>query len=332
MPELPEVEYARHSIEISCLKAVISHLNVVEQGNGPREGLFDDKVIESLEGPNVFSSSLENSTVVSVNRRGKQLWLDLQKGDNMKCLLIHLGMTGAIVMKDQKPPTYQSYRIDSEHWPPKFTKLELSFTNGVRISFCDPRRLGKVCIRSYPAIESPPISLLAVDPLLDALPSAEDLQHTLSTVTAPIKAVLLDQNRIFCGIGNYIADEVLYQSRIHPETKSKTLSKTNLESLLKKLQEIIVAAVACLKNDEDFPKDWLFHYRWKKGSSNKDDQRMPDGSPITFVTVAGRTSAVVASSLRATKKKFPEVAEAIEDEAAQHKKKKPKKSQKQMSK
>ena len=85
-----------------------------------------------------------------------------------------------------------------------------------------------------------------------------------------------------------MADEVLYQSRIHPEQPVSTMSDQQIEALYSKLKAIIEYSVQVDSDSERYPKDWLFHYRWtgKKAASI-------GGKEIQFVTVGSRTSAFV---------------------------------------
>ena len=102
-------------------------------------------------------------------------------------------------------PTFMDFKISAE-WPPRFTKILLFLEGGIEVAFADPRRLGRIRFSADPAL-STHISKLAPD-ALNELISADDLADALSTITAPIKAVLLDQDRLVSGVGNWIADEV----------------------------------------------------------------------------------------------------------------------------
>ena len=96
--------------------------------------------------------------------------------------------------------------------------------------------------------------------------------------------------QLVSGIGNYLADEVLYQARIHPESYASVLRPEDVSSLRASIVSVLDIACAADADYKHFPPDWLFHFRWGKG---KDGSTMPDGSHITFITVGGRTSAVV---------------------------------------
>ena len=215
------------------------------------------------------------------------MWLELSSG---RSLLLHMGMTGALIIENEEVPQYKAFKVDATAWPPRFTKLELELSNGTRIAFCDPRRLGRIKLRESPALQFPPLSTLALDPYLEKF-DVKYLDLKLSSTSAPIKAVLLEQDRVFSGIGNYLADEVLYQSAIHPKAPSNTLSEQQMEALMKSIVYVINTAVDFHCSGKEFPENWIFHKRWSKGKKVSDNKL--NGRNVTFETVGGRTSAVV---------------------------------------
>ncbi len=147
------------------------------------------------------------------------------------------------------------------------------------------RRLGRIRLRDDPARELP-ISRLGFDPLLD-LPSPQRFVDALHSRSTTIKALLLDQT-FAAGVGNWIADEVLYQARIDPRRRANALSVAEAKRLRTKLKWIIETAVLVDADKSLFPRDWLFHRRWgrKRGTTIR-------GKPIEFLTIGGRTTAWV---------------------------------------
>jgi formamidopyrimidine-DNA glycosylase len=114
----------------------------------------------------------------------------------------------------------------------------------------------------------------------------DELAKRLKGRSAPIKALLLDQ-MLFCGVGNWIADEVLYQAGIAPQRPAGELSSDELNRLLASLSEVLQLAVEVGANAEKYPSSWLFHYRWG-GAKGHDTV---DGNAIVRETVGGRTTA-----------------------------------------
>lgn len=272
MPELPEVEAQRSTIEAATLGRRIATLIAVEQGGGPRDGQFDDKVIAEEVTPDVLAITLQDRWVLGVRRRGKQLWLELGEskgGACCACLLIHMGMTGAVIVQGVAAPVYKSFAVDETAWPPRFTKLELLMADAagvsapcVRLAFTDPRRFGRVLLRGADPFSRPPLSALAADPVTDP-PSAEAFASVLRRVRAPIKAALLDQGRVVCGVGNWVADEVLYQAGVLPAAPCESLSEEQLAAIHAQVLAVCTAACGRLERGCDFPVGWLFHHRWQ---------------------------------------------------------------------
>jgi formamidopyrimidine-DNA glycosylase len=179
-------------------------------------------------------------------------------------------------------------------FPPRFTKLLVEFEGGMRLAFADPRRLGRIYLRSDP-LHTSPIKDLAPDALL-APPSAAAFAAALQPLACAVKALLLDQNRVVSGVGNWIADEVCYQSRVHPGASCRSLDDAQLAAVHAALLDVVQTAVACGARSNQFPPSYLFHYRWSKGKKGElGGPRDAEGAAITFENVSGRTSAVVAS-------------------------------------
>ena len=302
MPELPEVESARSLIETHCKGARIASLIIEEQGGGPRSGSFDDIVFDVKTGKNRDDfNSLEGSSLCDIKRQGKQLWMELGDGASLtpSCsLLCHFGMTGSFVIKGEPVPQYKSFEVkngegDSDKdWPPKFTKMLLIFDNGKELAFCDPRRLGRIRIRSADPREEEPISKLAPDPTMWNKSVPPSFVAALQGLRTNVKAALLDQEKLVSGVGNWVADEVLYQCGIHPATKCEDLPAFKAVELGQKLIDVCQEACTCTCSRRKFPETWLFEYRWGKKKKNTVDQDFY-GRSITFETVGGRTSAIV---------------------------------------
>ena len=197
-------------------------------------------------------------------------------------------MTGRIIgwVSGGKAPVAARGRASRHADPDRFRKLDLRTDDGGRLVMTDARRLGRIRLQQEPAAE-PPVSLLGRDPYLDGI-SGTWMRSTLARRSAPIKAVLLDQG-VFAGVGNWIADEVLYQARIAPRRRACDLASAETGRLRSKLLAIVRHAVKVGADDGRFPKTWLFHYRWGKAK----DAAVPGAGRIAFSTVGGRTSAYV---------------------------------------
>uniref|UniRef100_A0A7S0NUS3 Formamidopyrimidine-DNA glycosylase catalytic domain-containing protein n=1 Tax=Calcidiscus leptoporus TaxID=127549 RepID=A0A7S0NUS3_9EUKA len=303
MPELPEVEAQRRTIEAATLGKQVTLLVATEQGGGPRDGEFDDKIVGEGVTPPELAAALQDKWVLAVKRRGKQLWVELSAtrgGACCGCLLLHFGMTGAVVIKGRDAPLYKKFSIDMSSWPPRFTKLELVFGD-TSLAYTDPRRFGRILLRGPSPSDVPPLSELAADPLTDPLPLA-NFAAALRRKSAPIKAALLDQGFAFCGVGNWVADEVLYQAGVLPSAPCNRLSDAQIERTHAQVLAVCNVACAAGADASAFPPGWLFHHRWQNQTSGSMDSPL---GRIHFDTVGGRTTAFVPAKQKAAEGEPP---------------------------
>lgn len=248
---------------------------------------------------------LEKSRVRDVERKGKLLRLVMQPLEAMEkdsedetlddYLYLHMGMTGRISNPDYIP-SLESLS-DKDSYPPPHTHLILKTItnkkNEYQVSYSDPRRFGAVSFGRTSSLHVQ-WETLAMD--------AMNPQATIQTATSKlvghakgIKATLLNQRAIVSGIGNWIADEVLYQSEIHPD--QKYLNQEEVSRLEHSLKFVLETANDCLKQGHVFPSDWIFHVRWSKSSKDAKTNGLTDskGRKVTFLKSGGRTSAIVPS-------------------------------------
>ncbi|CAM8964913.1 unnamed protein product [Rhodiola kirilowii] len=271
MPELPEVEAARRAIQDHCIGKIIKRAVIAD----------DSKVIDSVSSVH-FQASLLGKTLLSAHRKGKNMWIQL---DSPPFPSFQFGMSGAIHIKGISVSKYKRSIVkDSDEWPSKYSKFLVELDDGLELSFTDPRRFAKVRLLQDP-VSVPPISELGPDAFLEPM-NLDDFFNLLSKKKIAIKALLLDQ-KFISGIGNWIADEVLYQARIHPQQNACSLSKETCATLLQCIKKVIHHAVHVNADSSQFPLEWLFHFRWGKKAGKV------NGKKIDFITAGGRTTAYV---------------------------------------
>lgn len=92
-----------------------------------------------------------------------------------------------------------------------------------------------------------------------------------------------------------MVDEILYQARLHPSHPSNLLTLEEITTLHHHIRDVTVTAVNVDADAKLFPSHWLFFSRWGKGKKDGKEFVLPSGekTTITFVTVGGRTSAVI---------------------------------------
>ncbi|KAJ1864388.1 hypothetical protein LPJ78_003403 [Coemansia sp. RSA 989] len=264
MPELPDVEQARKLLHERCVGRKLTQVRAAS-----------DSIV--FAGATDLESRLRGRKMVGSGRRGKQFWLEFSK---QLVLFVHFGMTGQVHVKGESASHYRKIEVDvGADWPPQYTKLELQFGQ-LQVAFTDPRRLGRIRLYEGVASESPIVSKLGFDPVIDP-PSPQAFAEMVMRRKMPVKALLLKQE-FSAGVGNWIADEVLFRSSIHPAQLASTLTQVQTNELLRQLKDVCGTAVAANADSRLFPKEWLFHYRWAKG--RKQPAQMPDGRAIEFVT------------------------------------------------
>ena len=272
MPELPEVERSRRLAESVAAGRRIEGVacaadSIVQAGAPAREW-------EALRGRRVLAAC----------RWGKQLWFDLDAPPHP---LFHFGMTGGFRVPGDTPlklATGPAHRPDE--WPPRFWKVRFTFEDGRELVMTDARRLGRLLLRAAPRDE-PPVSRLGFDPLL-ALPSPARFVELLAARSVVIKSLLLDQG-FAAGVGNWIADEVLYQARIDPRRRARDLDDREARRLRAVLRRVVEEAVAVDAESSRYPEGWLFHRRWGRRAGSKTVR----GDAIEHLEIGGRTTAWV---------------------------------------
>jgi formamidopyrimidine-DNA glycosylase len=193
VPELPEAERARQAIERRAL-----HRRIAAADD-------HDTYVSRPHAPGDIERALRGHELVAAHRRGKTLWIETDDGGPV--LGLHLGMAGAIA-------------IDQEPSPRGWDRFALEFEDGGRLALRDRRRLGRAVL----------------EPRLDRLgPDAgeitrADFRERVGYGRAPIKARLMDQT-VIAGIGNLLADEILWQARIDPRRPAGGLSGEELDRL-----------------------------------------------------------------------------------------------------
>ena len=289
MPELPEVETVRRHLELNLRRKKIAEVVVDHEDKYFFQFAKSREVVRALTGARVTGSG----------RKGKYFWLEL---DRKPWPLIHLGMTGnAAVLAPAKPgETPERRRLwgganlksgrksadgDTRVW---FARLMLGLKDGTEIVLTDPRRFARIWLCDDP-LAHPRLAKLGRDPLGE-FPSAKELGLIIAKRKVAIKTLLLDQS-VFAGIGNWLADEILFQAKLSPHHPAHTLTAVQVASLRRFAIRIIQKAVDVEADYERFPKSWLFHHRWGKAK----DAKLPDGSLITHEEIGGRTAAWVPS-------------------------------------
>ncbi len=216
MPELPEVETVRQSLEKKAKGLTIIEVTV-HTPQVARAGAFAD-----------FASALQGLKFLDFERRGKYLVAVLEKGIR---LVVHLRMTGRWVYCAPEAPLA------------KHTHVVFRLSDGNELRFTDVRRFGGMEIVLAEALEAHSgLAKLGVEPLSEGF-SPEYLGEITRNKKARIKPLILDQSKL-AGLGNIYADEALFLAGIHPGREAGTLSQEELKRLHLAIRHVLEEGIA----------------------------------------------------------------------------------------
>jgi formamidopyrimidine-DNA glycosylase len=257
MPELAEVEYFRRQWDSglgSRVTGVATH--------------SEKRVFRGIE-VGALEKALTGAKLLSSEGHGKQMLFSFSHGASLG---IHLGMSGLL-------------RVEARGFlPGKHDHLVL-FQEKRSLVYSDPRTFGRIRFalgKGKPEWwkDLPPA---VISPSFTPAVLRERLHRGRHS---PIKAALLDQT-IFPGVGNWMADEILWQMKLHPATRAGDLDISQRRDLWRTSRAICRTALKTIGVDlNEAPKNWLIHHRWEKGG------RCPrDSTVLDRGTIAGRTTA-----------------------------------------
>jgi formamidopyrimidine-DNA glycosylase len=257
MPELPEAESARAVIERAALDRPIVAVDDT------------DTYVCRPYRPGQIAAALTGTTLTAAHRRGKTLWCDTASGP---VLGIHLGMSGKIVIAAP-----DGTEIDGgDHWEfgrvpgdYRWSRFALTFADGGMLRLVDPRRLGRIRL-------DPPLDDLGPDA---ATITAAEFAAAIRPGHAPVKARLLDQHAL-AGVGNLLADEILWRAGVNPARPVSTLGEPEVAQLYQALHETVAQAL----------RDGGVHTLPLTSHRHPGDHCPRDGAELRRTTVGGRTS------------------------------------------
>jgi formamidopyrimidine-DNA glycosylase len=238
MPEIPDIEVFAKNLKALLRGKVVARVKVV---NGKK---LKDK-------PKELSAALESRKLEDVYRSGKELRLQFSKNT---LLGIHLMLTGDLHLLDKTNER-------------KSTIVEIHFKDGTLLALTDRMKNAAVTLA--------PVDKAGIDALDKAL-NFKKLKEILARKAA-IKNVLLNQDLIR-GIGNSYSDEILWQTKISPFSKSNAIPDEKIKELALTIKKVLKEAIKIIaKNYPDKingeVKDFLLIHTKQKSQS-------PTGSPI----------------------------------------------------
>ena len=333
MPEIGEVARVVHYMKKNLVNRTIKTCEAFT------DEIVYGKVPTGATTAQAFQEHVTGRKVTGAGQQGKYFYMTFDKPPHA---VMHFGMTGWMKFDNEDTHYYKQAKEkdgkEPEEWPPKYMKFLLKCDTqdgkeAVEAAFVDARRLARIRLVECEASEirkTSPLKENGPDPVIDKdILTAGWLGALMRKKHVPIKALLLDQANI-SGVGNWVADEVLYQARIHPEQYSNTFSDAEIRRLHDSLTTVCTLAVETLADSKQFPETWLMKYRWDKGK--KDSNVLPNGEKIVHLKVGGRTSAIVPSVQKKTAAVAGDVDGAEDAEDADVAEKKPAKGRKRKAK
>lgn len=266
MPELPEVETVRVSLENNILGETIASVKL-HRAN-----------LRTPFPPN-FAKRLQGQTIQEVRRRAKYLLVMLSGGE---AWITHLGMTGCFHVV---PPKQKRPRGTHDH-------VEMTFKSGLRLLFSDPRRFGLMTLCPREELAAHPLfAHLGPEPLENSF-NARYLAQQLKRRKTAVKVALMDQELVV-GVGNIYASEALYAARVSPLVPAHQAAR-HADRLVREIRQVLRAALrsggSSLRDFFDADgKGGYFQHEFKVyGRENQ--PCVPCGAPIRRVVQGGRSS------------------------------------------
>ena len=230
MPELPEVETVRRGLQELIVGKKFVGVQVYES---PKSF------------PNTMSDArkfLINAQVVTVRRRAKVLLINLNSDYT---LVTHLKMTGQLIYVSPQQRWGAGHPNNSflHELPDKSTRVEFVFSDDSHLYFNDQRKFGWV--KLVPTVEVENIDFMrrvGPEPLEDAFTAQQFILRLHRRRNTTIKAAILDQT-VLAGVGNIYADESLWGAKIHPATRVRDVSDTQLTKLLTDIKSVMILSI-----------------------------------------------------------------------------------------
>jgi formamidopyrimidine-DNA glycosylase len=266
MPELPEVEVLRRSLEPRLLGDRIVRVEVRHPG------------LREPVRPAELKRRTAGREVAGLRRRAKYLLVDLERGQT---LVVHLGMSGRLTVVPASEPLEPH-----EH-------VAFFLASGRRLRLRDPRRFGLVFAVPTAGIPADPhFAHLGVEPLEPGF-GGEVLAREAAGRRGPVKSFLMDA-RIVVGLGNIYATEALFRSGVHPNRSVGRISAARWDRVAESSMAVLRQAIAqggTTLNDFADGEGQSGYFQVSLGVYGREGEPCPScGTLIRRIVQAGRSS------------------------------------------
>jgi formamidopyrimidine-DNA glycosylase len=223
MPELPDVEVFRKTIDKKVVNHVIDDFEVDEK-----------KLFKAARGK---LDGFNGHKATGTRRIGKYCFLETGK---QGWIVFHFGMTGYVEYYEKKEDK------------PKYSAFTLNLKGKGNLSYISKRKLGKVDLCETPA-DYAKENKLGIDALEC---TKKKFMELMEKKKGSIKGALMDQSMI-SGIGNVYSDEILFQVQVHPATPVQKISRDVREGMYKKMKDVLKKAIAAGAQPDKLPSNYL---------------------------------------------------------------------------
>jgi formamidopyrimidine-DNA glycosylase len=227
MPELPEVEVVKKSLENKLKNLTIKKVNI---NNNKLRYKINSKQFNKIK----------YKKITSVQRRSKYLLINLDKDYT---ILAHLGMTGKFFIIDNNKKHKTSFYYALNKNDKKHDHLTIFFNKKIKLIYNDVRKFGfiKVCL-SKDIFNCTHLALLGPEPLSNNF-NLNYFEKYILNKKLNIKNLLMDQ-KFVAGLGNIYCNEVLFLCKISPTRSVKEINQKEIKKIIKFIKKILEHAIS----------------------------------------------------------------------------------------
>jgi formamidopyrimidine-DNA glycosylase len=238
MPELPEVEVVKRSLEMNISNLIIKKVTI---NNNKLRYKINKKKFKKII----------NKKIISIERRSKYLLIKVSK---KIVIIVHLGMTGKffIVDKEKRKKTSFYYKLSKKD--EKHNHIIFYLSNNIKLIYNDVRRFGFIKIAKSTGIhKNEHLRFLGPEPLSKNF-NYNYFKKNIIKKNKNLKNLLMDQ-KFVSGLGNIYVNEILHLCKLKPTKKTSNLSIDNIVSIVRFTKEVLAISIkkggSSIKNFND---------------------------------------------------------------------------------
>ena len=227
MPELPEVEVVKKSLNRSIHHLTIKNIEILNKNLRYK---IDIKLIKKII----------KSKVLRILRRSKYILILL---NNNYTILAHLGMTGKFIIVDNKNiRKLSSFYFKIMDHKPKHDHIVFEFSKRIKLIYNDVRKFGFIKIeKTKHLFLNSHLIKLGPEPLSPRF-NVKYFKSKIKRKKIFLKDLLMNQ-KFVAGLGNIYVNEVIFLSRLNPKKKVCDLSAKNISDLIRNIKKVLKKAI-----------------------------------------------------------------------------------------